>query len=452
MHMEDEWSSISCQNRRHRKRRTNLLEKALRQGNLASFIGRTSKPRYLYWNKVRYLPRPEGMSPEEFWALVKLFRKHSPSRVTTTVKDISGTPFSYQPLPELDFFLHEVDMRLGGALETSMINQQQSRQKFITRGIMEEAIASSQLEGANTTRKAAKKMLIEQRKPVNRSEQMILNNYNAMREVEGNFSKQELSLDLMLHLHGILTKDTIKAEETSRLRTDRDDIVVSDTMSSTIYHVPPKTSIMRGELNRLIQYANGKSKGSQFVHPLIKAIILHFWIGYLHPFTDGNGRIARTTFYWYLLKQGYWAFAYLPVSKMIRNSPVQYRDAYIHSEQDDNDLTYFIDYNICKIEAAKKDFEEYVKRSERENRKMTEIAQTEFGLNERQIQVLRYLYKNSALSTSIKTHAAVNSISRLTARKDLEQLEELGLLESKKVGRERPFRITAKMTKIVDYK
>jgi Fic family protein len=426
------------------------LEKALKQEDLASFIERTNKPRYLYWDKVRYLPRPEGMSPEEFWALVKLFRRHSPSRVTTTVKDNSGTPFFYQPLPELDFFLHEVDMRLGGALETSMVSQQQSKQRFITRGIMEEAIASSQLEGANTTRKAAKKMLIEQRKPRNKSEQMILNNYNAMREVEGNFSNQELSLGLLLNLHAILTKDTIGVEETGRLRADRDDIVVGDPASDVIYHIPPKTGIMKNELTRLIKYANGQSKGSLFVHPLIKAIILHFWIGYLHPFTDGNGRIARTIFYWYLLRQGYWAFAYLPVSKMMRNSPVQYRDAYIYAEQDDNDLTYFIDYNICKLDAAKRDFEEYVKRSEIESRRMTEVAQTKYGLNERQIQVLKYLNKNTTLSTSIKTHAAVNSISRLTARKDLEHLEALGFLASTKEGRERPFRITSKLTQLVD--
>ncbi|WP_366511954.1 Fic family protein [Maribacter sp.] len=42
-----------------------------------------------------------------------------------------------------------------------------------------------------------------------------------------------------------------------------------------------------------------------FIHPIVKASILHFLIGYIHPFVDGNGRTARAIFYWYLLKNGY---------------------------------------------------------------------------------------------------------------------------------------------------
>ncbi|MGH9879658.1 MAG: Fic family protein, partial [Nitrososphaerales archaeon] len=180
------------------------------------------------------------------------------------------------------------------------------------------------------------------------------------------------------------------------------------------------------------------------------AIILHFWIGYLHPFTDGNGRLARLIFYWYLLKNEYWAFAYLPLSKVIKKSPAQYRDAYVYSEQDDNDLTYFIDYNVRKILQAKRDFEQYVKRIEIENKKMFKAARLKYNLNDRQIQVLRYLHKNPSATTSIKTHANINDVIRITARKDLEELERLGFLASRKIGRERPFSATRKTSELLD--
>jgi len=205
---------------------------------------------------------------------------------------------------------------------------------------------------------------------------------------------------------------------------------------------------LKKEIKRFIQYANDTSAKHQFVHPLVKAILLHFWIGYLHPFADGNGRMARTLFYWYLLKNNYWAFSYLPVSKVIKNSPAQYRDAYIFSEQDDNDLTYFIDYNFRKIAQAKRDFEAYVKRKEIQNRKMAGIARAKYNLNDRQIQLLRYLHKNSNASTTIKTHAQIYGLSRPTSRRDLEQLEQIGLLLSTKIGRERPFRGTKAISKL----
>ncbi len=425
------------------------IVRLLEQGeDVYTFIEKANRPVYLFWDKVRHKPRPKGVTAEEFWALIKFLRQHSPSRSRTVVRDNKGTHFTWQPLPGMDHFFHEVDMQLGGALAASIIDDQSQRNRFITRGIMEEAIASSQLEGANTTRKVAKRMLLEKRKPGNRAEKMILNNYTAMVLVEEELRDRELSIEMLLDLHVLLTQGTIDRDEVGRFRRNSDEIVVGDKSSGIIYHVPPGVKHLKHGINELVDYANDEREKGTFVHPMIKAIILHFWVGYLHPFTDGNGRLARTIFYWYLLRNNYWAFSYLPVSRVIKNSPVQYREAYVYSEQDDNDLTYFIDYNIRKITQAKREFENYVRRKEIENRKMTEIARVKHGLNDRQIQLLRYLHKNSIATTSIRTHSQVNSISRVTARKDLEQLETLGFLTSRRVGRERPFRSSTKTSEL----
>lgn len=323
-----------------------------------------------------------------------------------------------------------------------------TRQRFITRGIMDEAIASSQLEGANTTRRVAKQMLLEKRKPVNMSERMIVNNYEAMLAVENRFRKESLSIEILLELHVMITKDTIDEKDVGRFRNDKDNIVVCDNSKDIIYHVPPRERFLKKEIKKFIDYANDKLEKDRFVHPIIKAIFLHFWIGFLHPFPDGNGRMARTLFYWYLLKHDYWAFSYLPISKVIKNSPAQYRDAYLYTEQDDNDLTYFIDYNFRKIIQAKRDFAAYVKKKETENRKMAGIARSKYHLNDRQIQLLRYLHKNNSVSTTIKMHAQIYTISRPTSRKDLQQLEQFDFLTSNKVGRERLFMGTKNISKL----
>lgn len=416
--------------------------------DLRKCVEATNRPVYLYWDKVRYKPRPKGLSAEQFWTLIKFLRRSSSSRVTTMVSDEQGNVFTWQFLPGQEYFLHEIDMELGGRLASDIVEGEATRRRYIARGIMEEAIASSQLEGANTTRRVAKRMLIEKRSPVNKSEQMILNNYNTMLAVENQYKDKEMTVETLLDLHVMLTKDTIDDGSVGRFRKDGDEIVVGDAGANVIYHVPPPVPFVKREIKKLVQYANDASPGQHFVHPLIKAVILHFWMGFLHPFVDGNGRLARTLFYWYLLKNGYWAFAYLPVSKVIKKSPAQYRDAYVYSEQDDNDLTYFIDYNIRKIEQAKKDFEAYVKRKETDNRKMAGLARAKYHLNDRQIQLLRYMHKNSDASTTIKTHAHVYGITRPTSKKDLEELEKLGFLESSKQGRDRPFRGTEAISEL----
>jgi Fic family protein len=416
--------------------------------DLSTYVARANSPEYLYWDRVRHIRRPEGITAEEFWSLIKLIRTSPFDRVSTPIRDEKGEYFTRRSIPGLDHFLHETDLGLGGVMESSILSDLRNRQKFISRGIMEEAIASSQLEGANTTRKAAKRMILENREPKNGSEQMICNNYQAMILVEELLYNKPLNMSSFFDLHAILVKDTVDSSDIGRLRKDSDEIVVSDPISGFVYHIPPSEQFLKKEIKKLISFANDKEKDKQFIHPVLKAIILHFWIGYLHPFTDGNGRLARTIFYWYLLRKQYWAFTYLPLSRIIKNSPAQYRDAYIYSEQDDNDLTYFIDYNIRKIKQAKRDFSDYIKRKEIENRKMAVVACNKYNLNDRQIQLLRYFHKNSGATTTIKTHANVYSISRVTARKDLEKLEILGFLISRKEGKVRPFRAIEKISEL----
>jgi Fic family protein len=286
-------------------------------------------------------------------------------------------------------------------------------------------------------------MLLEKRAPRSRSEKMIFNNYQAMLKIEGVLKDKNLSRVILLDLHATLVQDTIDKADVGRFRNDTDRIVVSDPKTDIIYHIPPGEKFLKTEIDRLIDFANDDSPQRHFVHPIIKAIMLHFWLGYLHPFTDGNGRLARAIFYWYALRKNYWAFSYLPISRVIKGSPAQYRDAYVYTEQDDNDLTYFIDFNVRKMIQAKNEFESYIIRKEKENRFITETARSQYNLNDRQIQLLRLFYKNANATTTIKTHSKIYSISRVTARKDLEHMEELGLLLSKKVGRDRLFSATS---------
>ena len=418
-----------------------------------NIIGKSFYPEYLYWDRVKYKEIPKQYAPEVAWAAIRFVRNNALHRQKSVILEEGGRKFSWlDALPWYNEFLHEIDMNLGGALLglARDLDEREKRQ-FITRGVMEEAIASSQLEGANTTRKVAKKMLREGREPRNKSEQMIVNNYQAMIFIEEELGVAKLSLDTIKDLHVMLTQKTLDSEkDEGRLRNDKDEIVVQNAVDGMIYHTAPQEKFMRQELERLIAYANDDLKDAAFVHPVFKAIFLHFWLAYLHPFVDGNGRLARALFYWYLLKNDYWGFAYLPLSKVIKNSPVQYGMAYVYTEQDDNDLTYFLDYNARKIRQSIKEFREYEQRARGENKKMVKEARTKYHLNDRQIHLLQFYQKNKDEGVSTVAHMNINEISRATAIHDLKMLEKIGFISKKKTGRKVYYYSTDGIEKLFD--
>ena len=393
------------------------------KNNFDQILFEASHPSYAYWDRIKYKKFSSNAPIEKIWAAIKFCRwlKSSP----TVIMNEDGKFFRwYTHLPKLEEFIHKIDLNTGGHLSLSGSDiDEKNKMKFISRGIIEEAIASSQLEGASTTRKLAKRFLSEGRKPHTENEHMILNNYNSMKAIEEDFKNKPLGIDLLLELHSMIVKNTVSKKELFCFRKDSDNIVVEDPLGQFTYHTPPKISFVESEIKRFIDFANDSSEG-HFLHPVIKAIMLHFWVGYLHPFTDGNGRLARLIFYWYLLSKGYWAFSYLPISSMIRKSPSQYAKSYIYSEQDDLDLTYFIDYNVRKIKLAMKDFERYIQKVSYRNKRMNMKAKSNFDLNERQIQLVQYYYENEDEYTTPTMHMNHYQISKSTAIRDLQYLLE----------------------------
>lgn len=407
-----------------------------KKAEVFDFIKKVTDSEYLYWDKIRYKePFPSEVSKEILWALIRFIREQE--SLNSPFRDERGNIFTWSKLDYFEEFFHELDMNTGGELfvEKRGVGKA-NKQKLITRGIMEEAIASSQLEGAATSRQAAKKMLREGRKPTNKSEQMIFNSYASMKAVEEDYKNKKMSMDLILELHGLVTNNTLDSEdEIPRLRKKGETIYVSDDVSGEIYHEAPDVDFVKRELETLIKFANNEIKLDKFIHPIVKAIMIHFWIGYLHPFTDGNGRLARLLFYWYLIKEGYWAFVYLPISKVIKESPKQYIMAYVYSEQDNNDLNYFIDYNIRKIKLALIEFKKYLENQSKGNMQMKKKSEEKYGFNIRQVQLLQYLHGDTDARVNLKSHMNINQIAKMTASKDLKDLLAKGFLSSRKQGR-----------------
>ena len=294
---------------------------------------------------------------------------------------------------------------------------------------MEEAIASSQMEGASTTRKSAKEMLRKHSKPKDRSQQMILNNYNTIRYLSEH-KTDALTPELILEIHKRISEKTLEdPSDEGKFRSDNNIFVVNG-LTGEVAHEPPSHEVITDMVSQLCRFAN---EDKPFIHPIIKAIILHFMISFLHPFVDGNGRTARSVFYWYMLKKGYWLTEYLSISRVIFKSKDQYEKAFLYTEQDDYDLGYFVTYNLNVMHQAFDEFKNYLDRKSRENSALMEYRIP--GLNERQVQILRICTeKPSSMFTSREMETRFN-VSVKTARSDLEGLVEAGLLETVPINR-----------------
>lgn len=379
--------------------------------------------KYLHWDEVRRRDT-DGTDPEIIWCLMKLFRGFEQKEII--FKKIA---VKYSVTKDFMRSLHEIDRMSSAGIFLEENVPEKSRLIYALSSVMEESIASSQVEGASTTTLLAKKMLREKRKPKDRSERMILNNFNAMKYIN---EKKDVPLtpEFIEEVHRIITNGTLENDSYEGRFRDTDDIVISDRLTGDVYHQPIPYSDIKSTIDSVCDYINGEE---EFEHPLIKGMILHFIIAYIHPFVDGNGRLARALFYWYSLKKGYWAFEFLSISKVIKSHRGKYDMAYLMSETDGNDITYFIKFNLELIEDAFVIFREYVKRKLREQKSLeTEIMGIE-NLNLRQKSILRDIIKTDE-PFSVYYVKEKYQISYQTARTDI--LKLMGLGHIKISGRE----------------
>jgi Fic family protein len=312
--------------------------------------------------------------------------------------------------------------------------------------LVEEAITSSQLEGASTTRQVAKELLATGRKPRDRSEQMIVNNYQGMQFAQ-ELADRPLTATDVLDLHRILTSDTLDDPgDAGRLQEPGDDRIAVFWHDGTLLHRPPAAAELRQRLDAMCRFANGELADG-FIHPVVRAIVLHFWMAYDHPFVDGNGRTARALFYWAMLHEGYWLAQYLSVSSILRKAPVQYARSYLHTETDDNDLTYFVIYQLQVIERSIKSLHDYLARKVAENREIEALLHGASVLNHRQLVVIRDAIRDPSEPFTIQPQATRHRVTYESARSDLLGLERLGLLTKTRVGKKFVFHAVPELSR-----
>lgn len=387
---------------------------------------------YLHWDKLKSMPPPEGLSTEAWWVGLKLNRGYSMKEVP--LKDRQGQPFQFMVTDYISEKLHYTDMSAGGRIGIpEPVTNPETKDQYYVSSLIEEAITSSQLEGAATTREVAQEMLRSARPPRDRDERMILNNFQTMKQI-GTLKTEVMTEKLLLSLHRSVTEGTLEDPTAAgRYRQRNEEIAVVDA-GGNILHTPPSAEGLPARMQAMCAFANGETPG-YFVHPVLRSLILHFWLAYDHPFVDGNGRTARALFYWSMLRHGFWLFEYLSISSILRKAPKQYARSFLYTETDDNNLTYFLHYQIEVIQRALDGLHTYIETQSTRVRQMEQSLRGTVLLNHRQRALVAHLLRHPNQRYSIAEHQNSHAVSYQTARTDLFDLADRGVMEKRKAGK-----------------
>lgn len=374
---------------------------------------------YEYWDKAKYKKLPEGFTPQMLWTNVKA------SRLRSTIPVWSKYGINLCVTSQMQRLCHEFDMKFGSFWEVEGDSQSAEKKYYLSSSLMEEAIYSSKMEGASTTRIVAKDMLRKKKSPQNKSQQMIVNNYNTIQYIVEH-KEQPLTEELLLTIHRLMTEKTLdNPEDAGRFRTN-DKVVVADMVEGDIIYTPPSFQEIPEFVESLCNFFNNDNPRT-FIHPIIRGIIVHFMLAFMHPFVDGNGRTARALFYWYMLKEGYKLTEYMSISRVIAKSKANYEKAFRYVENDGNDMGYFVAYNLGTLEKSFQQLRDYIQRKQREKRAASSFMMAG-NINQRQALILQRLKEEPDTIFTVKDVQELFSVSSMTARKDLSDLVRQGYL------------------------
>jgi Fic family protein len=392
---------------------------------------------------------PRQLTPEQWWISLRSGRRFRQKELLGLTMP-NGHPFTFVLT---DRILRDCD-RTAAALKGELglgdeVTNSASRDRYIIHSLEDEAITSSQLEGAMTTRQVAKRMLRDDRAPRTHSEQMILNNYRAMRHI-GQVRSQKLTPQLVCEIHRIVTQNTLEdPDDAGRLQTNTDDRVgIYAVEDDALLHQPPPADQSPQRLDALCAFANGEDEGP-YLPGVLRALVVHFMMGYNHFFADGNGRTARALFYWTMLHEGYWLAEYIAISMILNKARVQYAESFLDVETDEGDLTYFFHYHLTVLSRAITNLESYIQRTTKELdavRRRLDPATGEFNL--RQIALLNAGYKDPDTTWTAQSAAAQFAVTINTAHTDLDDLVKRGWLERARQGRKYVWRPTNRITEL----
>ena len=339
--------------------------------------------------------------------------------------------FWYFPSDSINKKIHFVES-LGNKLHHKIEAHSSLQKGFLANAKIEEAITSAIYEGANSTRAKAKAFIASRNRAKNKDELMLVNNYLAMRWIKKH-STEPVSNQLILKVHRLVSRNTLRGDDANFCGKFRDGPVYVGEHEGICHTKIEET------LNEVIETINNHPR---FLHGLIKGILLHYFIAYIHPFFDGNGRTARTLFYFKMIKNDLKFVELLAISANLKEHGKRYEKSFELVKEYEWDMTFFIDFCLDSLVVA-------LEKAERKVNSLIRFSEFKdfMGVNSNQVLLLQRMALNKHREITIAEYAGDLGKSREIARRELKDLLKKGLLREKKRGKKFIYFVESKRIK-----
>lgn len=384
-----------------------------------------------YLNKKEIMYRiPSEIKINDFWPMILEYRKKNGKEIP--LKDQQGNNFWYCSLPykeKINIIDSSAKIEIVEKIKSIFAQSPKVAKGYLIDALIDEAFNSSVIEGAFSTKKRTIEVVSKNIKPVNNSEQMILNNYKALEYVLENLHRM-IDENVILEIYRIITYNTLK-EENIVEKYRNDSVVIWDSGTQKVIYEGPNHLEVSQMMENLVSFINSKTD----MHPIEKACIIHFYFVYIHPFFDGNGRTSRVLQYMYLLQQGYDFFKFFSISTIIRDQKMKYYKALKDVEVYNSDLTYFIDFNTKMIIDSIVTVIDRLGKELGKNFIISDLEKKGVYLSERVKKCLYFFIRTEKNHISIDDYKKKYKVSYETARQDLNKLESAGIFQKIKTGK-----------------
>ena len=198
----------------------------------------------------------------------------------------------------------------------------------------------------------------------------------------------EITEDLIKKLHKITVEKILPPEKCGEFRNTQ--VVVKNSLTDEVSFRPPPSTAVPTELESLLDFINDKEND---VYPVLKAGIVHYELVRIHPFVDGNGRVARALSTLILFLEGYDIRKFFSLEEYFDKDSIDYYKALQSVEKNKFDMTHWLEYFTKGLVIELTKIKEKVENISIDAHLKEKLGGKPVMLTERQIKIIEYIQK-----------------------------------------------------------
>ena len=220
--------------------------------------------------------------------------------------------------------------------------------------------------------------------------------------------------------------------EVGKYRSNEEHIISGMFGREKIHYIAPSPDRVEGEMERFLAWFDSEEP----VSSVIRSAVAHFWFVSIHPFEDGNGRLARILSDMQLARGEKSDYRFYNISSQINKDKNHYYDILEKMQHGDGDLTEWLVWYLQKLIDALDEAEAIV--TSILNKSFFWQKASSIPMTERQTEMLNLFLDGYESKITSKTWASLAKCSKDTAIRDIQDLVEKNILVIDIPGAKRP--------------